>query len=211
MRERDEHDFYETPESLVDAVLTDILGIPYRDGYSNLSSTAFVLDPGAGTGVWGKAIKKRLFRSTVVGVDVRDLAKPEGYDYWLTADYLKSPAVHNLNWHYDIILGNPPYKYAESFIEESIGLLRPGGKLVFLLRLAFLESRKRYDRWFSQCNDLHPREVWVSTRRVSFTQNGKSDDTAYALFVWHKTQMEHHTPTELRWLSWDYAKSTKTY
>jgi len=50
-----------------------------------------------------------------------------------------------------------------------------------LLRLAFLESKKRKPFW-----DKHPvTQLYVLSERPSFTNKG-TDATAYAWFIWSK-------------------------
>jgi hypothetical protein len=83
-------------------------------------------------------------------------------------------------------------------VDKSFGLLAPHGQLVFLMRLAMLESQKRYKTWWTHSPI---KKVFVSPRRISFTGDGKSDDTAYALFVW---QEGYEGATLLDWIWWDY-------
>lgn len=94
------------------------------------------------------------------------------------------------------IVTNPPYNLAESFIHQSLRL--SDGKIAFLLRLAFLESAKRFNSIYSQ---MRPSRVWVFSERITFYPNGKrtggSGTTAYAWFVWDKTR---NGSTELKWL-----------
>lgn len=53
-------------------------------------------------------------------------------------------------------------------------------RVAFLLRLGFLESAERVNFW-----KTYPCEsVWISQERPSFTADGRTDGTAYALFVW---------------------------
>jgi hypothetical protein len=82
-------------------------------------------------------------------------------------------------------------------VTHALQLLRPGGQLLFLLRLAFLESQGRYQRLYS--GGLKPVRVWSLVERPSFTGNGKTDATTYALFLWQKGWREGCT---LDWLSW---------
>lgn len=56
------------------------------------------------------------------------------------------------------------------------------GVLIFLLRTAFLESKSRYEFW--QENPLN--DLYVLSKRPSFTGDGKSDATSYSWFVWKK-------------------------
>ena len=64
-------------------------------------------------------------------------------------------------------------------------LLSENGKLVFLLRTAFLESKKRYEFW--QENPLS--DLLVLSKRPSFTGKG-TDATSYSWFVWDKSKKE---------------------
>jgi hypothetical protein len=94
---------------------------------------------------------------------------------------------------YDLIIGNPPYSLAEEHVRLCLGLLADGGQLVFLLRLAFLESAKREALW----REHPPERVDVLTRRPSFTHNGKTDSAAYAVFRWRNG---HVGAPELGWI-----------
>jgi hypothetical protein len=96
----------------------------------------------------------------------------------------------------DNIITNPPYNLAESFIDHGLPLANK--KFALLLRLAFLESAKRFRSIFSECP---PSRIWVFSERITFYPNGKrtggSGTTAYAWFVWDR---EHSGPSELSWL-----------
>lgn len=41
------------------------------------------------------------------------------------------------------ILTNPPYKYAQEFVEHALELLHKGNKLIMFLKVLFLESKAR--------------------------------------------------------------------
>lgn len=191
LRKREKNDFYPTPPELCRAALC-----------KSQVSTQFpmILDPGCGDGPWGKAAYTRWPNACITGVDIRDV--DPGYNHFIKGDFLS----RSMDWRtaytgYDLIIGNPPYKFAEQFVRQSIDMLRPDGEVIFLLRLAFLESDRRGNGLFKE---LPPREVFVSTRRVSFTGNRKTDDTAYAIYIWQKGNPLN--VTYLRWFSWDYDK-----
>jgi len=84
---------------------------------------------------------------------------------------------------YDVIIGNPPYSLAKEFIDKSLELLAPGGRLIFLLRTNFLESAKRFAWW----QDTLPNRLYVLHKRPSFTGKG-TDATSYSWFIWEKSQ-----------------------
>ena len=79
---------------------------------------------------------------------------------------------------YDTIITNPPYSIAQEIIEHCFEIA-PDAEVIMLLRLAFLESKKRKAFW-----DKHPvTQLYVLSERPSFTGKG-TDATAYAWFVW---------------------------
>jgi hypothetical protein len=103
---------------------------------------------------------------SAVDVVVGDALSEEGGDLW--------DAPHGL------VVINPPFSLAQRFVETALAAQRPHrGTTAALLRLAFLEGQGRAD--FHAC---YPSDVYVLPRRPSFTNNGKSDSSAYAWFVW---------------------------
>src|SRR5579859_63782 len=151
---------------------------------------ARVLDPGAGSGAWGQAARAQWPQASICGVDVRSLDVPPAYDTWRAADFLTFS-----DRPYHLVIGNPPYYQAEEFVRHSLRLLAPGGHLLFLLRLAFLESHRRA---VGLHREFPPKIVGVLASRISFTHDGRSDDTPYALYCWQPDAAPGQT--ELRWL-----------
>ena len=79
----------------------------------------------------------------------------------------------------DWIVGNPPYRHAETHVRWALKQAKVG--VAFILKLSFLESAERLDFWWeSPVNDLY-----VLAERPSFTGQG-TDSSAYAFFVWYK-------------------------
>jgi hypothetical protein len=149
------------------------------------------LDTGAGLGAWGKSLKKQRSLAYLTGIEINEsIDRTEDYDYWVTGDYLKSE-MHICN----LIIGNPPYKHAEEFVHKSLSLLLADGVLCYLLRLNFLEGQKRHTTLW---NIHKPSLVAVCSKRPSFTENGKTDMTAYAYFVWQADTT--NTQTLVEWV-----------
>jgi hypothetical protein len=94
----------------------------------------------------------------------------------------------------DNIVTNPPYCLAEEFILKAIQSSRK--KCAFLLRVAFLESERRY-RLYTQ---YPPEKIIVISRRIPFFAKGQWHKTgstfAHAWFVWDK---QHSGPTTIEW------------
>lgn len=79
----------------------------------------------------------------------------------------------------DLIISNPPFCLAMEFIEKALRHVRPGGFVVFLLRLNFFGSAKR--KALMQSNP--PARCYVHSERMSFT-GGQTDSIEYMHAVW---------------------------
>lgn len=86
------------------------------------------------------------------------------------------------------IITNPPYKYAKEFVEHSLDIIEDGYKVAMLLRLQFLEGKKRRELF----NKYPPKFVYVSSSRIMCAKNGDFSNkdmgsaVAYAWFIWEK-------------------------
>lgn len=88
------------------------------------------------------------------------------------------------------IVTNPPYKFAKEFVETALEKVQEGCKIAMLLKLTFLESKKRRELF-----DTHPPKfIYVFSSRVQCAKNGDFDTykkgtgtaIAYAWYVWEK-------------------------
>lgn len=185
LRPREKDDFYPTPIELVRAALDLVKVVPEH-----------ILDPGCGTGVWGEVARENWPSAYIDGVDI--VSRVDS-DFIYNQIYIKDFRDWEALPQFDLIISNPPYKYAEEFVRKSWASLRHGGEMMFLMRLAFLESQKRCKGLWQE---LSPDSVFVLGRRPSFTGNGKTDNTAYSLYHWVKDR--RNKGTSLYWLNWDY-------
>lgn len=194
LRKRDPMDHYPSPLALCRAAvgLVGTLAQP---------ATPRVLDPGAGTGPWGRAARERWgHHATITGVelDKKHRSNPI-YDQWVQDDFL--------SWHsdpiYSLVIGNPPYVLAEEFVRKSAALLAPGGRILFLLRLGFLASQGRGRGLFKT---YPPTTVYVCATRPSFLgeTSRKTDATEYALFSWQGREGET-TDRKSEIVFWDWS------
>lgn len=185
LQPRSKHDFYPTPLGLCHAALVLLPDEPYQ----------WFLDPGAGTGPWGRAARTLYPDSYIVGVErypCHFCPHDHVYDEYHYADYLEwEPTVK-----FSTITGNPPYNQAQAFVDKSLDILDNGGRVLFLLRLAFLESQKRSEWWMEK----PLKKLWVLSNRPSFTGDGKTDDTAYALYLFEKG---FDGMAQLSWILWE--------
>ena len=174
-------DFYSTP---LDSIL------PVLD-YLDIPDKAEILDPCGGHGSIIKAlinykIMKKINECKdcdwqIDTVEIREEEEEILSTICRTAkigDFLKSDMGK-----YDLVISNPPYSLAQEFIDKGLECLNENGKLVYLLRTNFLESKKRFQWW----QDKLPSGIYVLHARPSFTGSGKTDATSYAWFVWDKS------------------------
>lgn len=146
-----------------------------------------ILEPSCGEG----HISKRLMAH---GYEVtsRDLVERGFGD---VADFLSE---ENVFWDGDIVT-NPPYAFAQEFVEKSLAIIPEGRKVAMFLKLTFLEGKKRAELFSS----TPPIRVWVSRGRFKCAKNGDFEHspgsaTAYGWFVWKKGFVGH---PEIRWFN----------
>ena len=85
------------------------------------------------------------------------------------------------------IVTNPPYIYAQQFVEHALCLVDTGRYVCMFLKVLFLEGKAR-KKLFSQ---YPPKTVYISSSRIKCAKNGDfksytSSAIAYAWFVWLK-------------------------
>lgn len=165
--------------------------------------TLYTLDPGAGNGVWAKALLENsanLSNIVITGIEIRKKNNPGGYyDYWhARQNYL----TWKLPTHtYDLVIGNPPFLRAEAFIRKSFELVSFDGVICFLLPTDFTHTKGRSEGLF---REHPPRHVVSLAQRPQFTdQNGKSLGKAntnnYVLGIWVNDSLNN-----TMWHSWSW-------
>lgn len=181
-------DRYYTPDALALACIWALPAPP--------SSPRAILEPSVGGGSFARAARKRWgYSPDLVCIDIDPeapgLRQATGAVVGDFAAWRPSALMA-----FDLVVGNPPYAHAEGHIRHAFAIVAPGGRVGFLLRLAFLESLTRRQFW-----KMHPPEsVSVVTPRPSFTGGG-TDASAYAWFVWRKERGVRVEP-RLGWLDW---------
>lgn len=193
---RDELDRYYTPQALADVLVRRLVD----DGLVPASGRISVLEPSVGGGAFALAALSafgdraalqvldvdpgapglRLIRS---GGSVRDVVS--------VGDFLQMVPTNRQ----DLVLGNPPYRQAELHVRKALSCLTDGGTLAMLLRLAFLEGKRRIPFWAKR----PATKVYALSERPSFSGDGATDATAYGFFVWKRGC---HAKTLLEVLSW---------
>lgn len=100
-------------------------------------------------------------------------------------------------WDGDIVT-NPPYSFAQEFVEKSLATITDGCKVAMFLKLTFLEGKKRKEMFAK----YPPKRVYVFSHRVTCAKGGdfastKSSAVAYAWFIWEKG---YSMDTIVRWI-----------
>lgn len=134
-----------------------------------------ILEPSCGEGHISEVLIRNGYKVTS-----RDIIN-RGYGD--VADFL---SIDNTEWNGNIVT-NPPYAYAQEFVEKALSIIPEGKKVCMFLKLTFLEGKKR--RYLF--NTQPPKRIWVSSSRLLCSMNGKFEEvsgsaTAYAWFVWIK-------------------------
>lgn len=171
---RNKTDFYATPMSIIHKFLNQ-----YKLKYGN------ILEPSAGNGNFIKVIRGLGYSNPITSVEIREdeynnLKQYDNNEVIIT-DFLKWQP----NKNYKTIIGNPPFSLAQEFIEKCFKIANNDTEIIMLLRLAFLESKKRYNFW-----QKYPvNKLYILSERPSFTGKG-TDATAYAFFVWNSSNKQ---------------------
>ncbi len=161
-KDRETEDFYRTPTYATNEILNR----------EKLYGT--IWEPACGDGAISEVLKHYNYPN-VYSTDIND------YGYGdVNIDFLNVNDIIQCNH----IITNPPYKYAQEFVEKSLKVA--DGKVIMLLKLNFLEGQKRFS--FFQSTPL--KNIYVFSKRLSFdkgNEKGKGNGLlAYAWYVWEK-------------------------
>ena len=185
-------DYYVTPkaciETFMSAWLQDLVSEFHDDPRSvgARPDRARWLDPCAGgdpkhpSMSYPKVLTK-LFEPEVGTIDIRDDSSAERIE-----DYLRAEITPD---YYDVIITNPPFAIAKEVIEKALRDVAPNGYVVMLLRLNFFGGELRRAFWEKQL----PTWAYVHHRRMSFTDDKKTDSIEYMHAVWQRDANPHFT------------------
>ena len=163
--ERQEHDYYATEPKAVEILL------------ENETFNHNIWECACGEGHISKVMEVAGYNVYSSDLIYRGFGDPEPFDF--LEDTLE-------DFEGDIIT-NPPYKFALEFCETALKTIQSGHKVAMLLKLTFLEGKKRQS--FFKKNP--PKTIYVFSSRVKCAMNGDfenigSSAVAYAWFVWEK-------------------------
>ena len=164
--EREFHDFYATDPKALELLL------------EHEEFDSYIWECACGKGHLSEVLKKsgHIVRST----DLIDRGYGES-----GVDFLEVTEKHNGD-----IITNPPYKYAQQFVEHALEIIPEGNRVAMFLKLTFLESKNRREMF-----DRYPPElIYVSSSRIRCAirgefekyKQGSGTAIAYAWFIWRK-------------------------
>jgi len=185
--DRHKSDYYVTPKDEIRKF------IKYSKEYIWYLQNYEILDPCAGGDKnTPMSYPEVLKENNMINIDTLDLRQDSRAK--IKTDFLQ----YDSNKKYDIIISNPPFNLALEFIEKGLSLLKEDGYLIFLLRLNFFGSKIRNEFLLKHI----PEYVFIHSKRMSFTPNGKKDSIEYAHFVFRKNANYEYTKTILLPYDW---------
>lgn len=107
--------------------------------------------------------------------------------------------LNNKPYHNGDIVTNPPYKYAQEFVEHALSKVDEGRKVCMFLKVLFLETQKRKELFIK----FPPKVIYISSSRITCAKNGdfkiyNSSAIAYAWYVWVKG---YKGDTIIKWIN----------
>lgn len=174
--EREINDFYATPP-IATKPLIEYLKANYPD-----KCEEFIWEPACGKGHISQTLMDDGFN--VISTDLIDRGYRPGC-YGEDYNFLRKENNHT-NMH---IITNPPYKYAQEFVEKALDIMIDGKLCCMLMKLTFLEGKKRYEMF----NKYPPKHLLVFSNRINCAHGGNFEKesalggaVAYGWYIWEK-------------------------
>lgn len=172
---KDYSDLYSTPVEALDKLF----------GIVQFDNSKKYFEPCAGIGIVSEYLRnKGLY---VVTNELFD----HGYKTGHNEDFLNT----DFDFKYDTIISNPPYKLANEFVNKGFECAK---EQYLLLRLQFLESKKRHEQLFSKG---HLKNVFVFVSRISCTEGVEQKPTANSVtYCWCHFDRDYVGQPTLHWI-----------
>jgi hypothetical protein len=110
-------------------------------------------------------------------------------------DVLDFLSIDVQEWLGDIVT-NPPYKYAQEFVEKSLKIIPNENKVAMFLKLTFLEGKKR--KLLFKHNP--PKIVYVYSKRQECAKNGEFKGTSAVAYCWYVWEKGFKGDTIIKWI-----------
>lgn len=192
-------DYYATPGWAVRAILPHLLPSVPRDGS--------ILEPAAGEGaIVAELLAAGVHRRAITAVEI-----DEGRAFSLRhATEVEVKRWDFRTWaretdeRFDLVIGNPPFSLALEFVQDSLSITKPGGRVAMLLRLPWLASQKRA-AWLRE----HTPSVYVLPKRPSFYEGAPptAQPTLFGGAVAEDAKGSGTDSTDYAWLVWNAERA----
>ena len=177
--ERQQHDFYATEPKALELLLK-------LEPFSTN-----IWEPACGQGHLSDVLTK--YGHIVKNTDLID----RNYPSTTILDFL---AIDNIQPFNGDIITNPPYKYAEQFVQKALSLIPANNKVAMFMGIQFVEGKKR--KSFLQHNPI--KTIYVSSSRLNCAKNGdfkKSNHSSARCYAWFIWQKGFNGNTTLKWFN----------
>ena len=179
IKEREENDYYATDPIAIDVLIAGGAQINHK-----------IWEPACGEGHLSKRLEEHEYE--VYSTDLID----RGYGIG-GVDFFECQN----KWDGDI-LTNPPYKYAQKFIEHALELVNDEAKVFMFLKLQFLEGKARRSLFDTGCL----KTLWVSSKRILCAKNARFEEMKAAggsavAYAWFEFQKGHTGDPAIKWIN----------
>lgn len=83
---------------------------------------------------------------------------------------------------YNVIITNPPFNISLDIIKKALADIKDNGYVIMLLRLNYFGSKVRKPFW----ENIMAKYTFIHSKRIGFTDNGKTDSIEYMHLVFQK-------------------------
>ena len=184
---RDSADDFPTPPWAVRAMCEWLI-----ENTGNDLSQQTVLEPACNRGYMARPLSE--YFASIVARDKFDYGDEHYPHADECRDFLSDADVGEHDW----VITNPPFILAEEFVHKALTVAKVG--VVMVLRVAFLEGVRRWERLYSS---IPPTYYLQYVERVSMVKGAYDPDAsrpvAVCCMVWLKSDTEHDT--RLRWIA----------
>lgn len=177
---RDEHiaDYYVTPIDKIEEFLQEFIKVE-----GDIFKDAKILDPCAGGDSLHEMSYPKALSPYIHNIDTIDIRDDSLAD--IKGSYLDIDCKNK----YDVIITNPPFNISLDIIKKALDDVKDNGYVIMLLRLNYFGSKARKPFW----EDIMAKYTFVHSKRIGFTDNGKTDSIEYMHLVFQKGYNENCT------------------
>lgn len=177
---RESNDYYATDPIAIDALINN----------GNVTFRRPIWECACGGGHLSERLKA--YGCEVYSTDLIDRGYGDGI-----VDFLK----YDEKWNGDI-LTNPPYKYAQEFIEHALSIVPDGNRVFMFLKVQFLEGKNR-KKLFKK---YPPKYVYVSSSRILCAKNAEFEKMrqgggSAVAYAWFEFQKGYSGDTMIKWIN----------